>query len=243
MNKETPYRNQVEQTRKKIVREKSTSHEKAELPPRSRLHGQSQKKRNNKWKLKYPVIRLLVLFFILLPISIFSAYSYLNNETGEKDSRAVQSGGYEKINLEKNKPLVEESTRPVMIEEKSFKEEKADAAVLPTPLESKSMLSQGDTKNSPPPEMGSVKENRESPPASDDGDPQVLEQPHENQEQPENPAEENIVFHTVGQGENLFRISLKYYNSQNGMEIIRKANNLQGDEIKLGQVLKIPLGN
>lgn len=241
MNKETPYRNQVEQTRKKIVREKSTSQVGADLPPRSRLHGQNQKK-NNKWKLKYPVIRLLVLFFILLPISIFSAYSYLNNDTGEIDSRAIQSGGYEKINLEKNKPLVEESSRPVMIEEKNFKEEKADASVLPSPLESESMLSQGDTKNSPPPDTESVRENKESPTASDDGNP-VLEQPQESQEQPENPAGENIVYHTVGQGENLFRISLKYFNSQNGMEIIRKANNLKGDEIQLGQVLKIPLGS
>lgn len=240
MNKETPYRDQVEQTRKKIVREKNTSQVKADLPPRSKLHGKNQKK-NNKWKLKYPVIRLLVLFFILLPISIFSAYSYLNNETREIDSRAVQSGGYEKIYLEENKPLVEESQRPVIIEEKTFKEE--NASVLPSPLENEAMLSQGDSKNSPPPEMGSVKENKESLTVSNDSDTQVIEQSQGSQEQQGNPTGENIVYHTVGQGENLFRISLKYYNSQNGMEIIRKANHLQGDEIQLGQVLKIPLGS
>ena len=240
MNKETPYRNQIEQTRKKIVREKNTNQVNADLPPRSRLHGQNQKK-NNKWKLKYPVIRLLVLFFILLPISIFSAYSYLNNETDKIDSRAVQSGGYEKINLEKSEPIVEESSQPVMIEEKNVKEEEVDAPVLPSTLENEPMLSQGDTKNSPPAMTESVKENKKSPTAMNESALQIQEQPHESQEQPEKQSEENIAYHTVGQGENLFRISLKYYNSQNGMEIIREANNLQGDEIQLGQVLKIPL--
>jgi LysM repeat protein len=34
---------------------------------------------------------------------------------------------------------------------------------------------------------------------------------------------------------------LKYYHSKAGEDTIRKANNLKGNEIYLGQVLKIPL--
>lgn len=50
-----------------------------------------------------------------------------------------------------------------------------------------------------------------------------------------------IVYHTVQQGENLYRIALKYYHSKAGEETIRKANSLKGNEIYLGQVLEIPL--
>ncbi|MEH7276806.1 LysM peptidoglycan-binding domain-containing protein [Neobacillus vireti] len=52
---------------------------------------------------------------------------------------------------------------------------------------------------------------------------------------------ETVVYHTVKKGENLYRISLKYYHSKAGEEVIRKANNLKGNEIYLGQVLEIPL--
>lgn len=38
------------------------------------------KKKKSKWKIKYPVIRLLALFFILLPITIFSIYQYVSSD-------------------------------------------------------------------------------------------------------------------------------------------------------------------
>ncbi len=81
-----------------------------ELPPRSRVHHQKQKK--NKWKLKYPVIRLLALFFILLPITIFSIYSSIaRDKVGnilKTDGESTE--GFESINIEKydNNPIDEE---------------------------------------------------------------------------------------------------------------------------------------
>jgi LysM repeat protein len=53
--------------------------------------------------------------------------------------------------------------------------------------------------------------------------------------------EPQVIYHTVKSGENLYRIALKYYHSKAGEDIIRKANNISGNEIYLGQVLKIPL--
>ncbi|WP_053363984.1 LysM peptidoglycan-binding domain-containing protein [Bacillus sp. FJAT-27251] len=261
MNKEVPYRDEAERLRKKIERTPALALEdKKELPPRSRV--QANKRHNGNWKPKYPVIRLLVMFFILMPISIFGAYHYLNGQSGKVAGNAAETGGYEKINVERNSS---EREPRVEIEEKNLESKEAAAPITPAPLSRDSAASEAEgketsgsgmedipTENKP---AGQGKKNNDA--SAQEGQGQTVEQPEQTNE-PEQPAEEpeqtveqpeetadstKIVYHTVGQGENLFRISMKYYQSQSGMEIIRKANNLNGDEIQLGQVLKIPLNN
>lgn len=109
MNSEEPYRDQAERLKQRIekINEKVDTND--DLPPREHIH--RQKKKKIKWKLKYPVIRLLVLFFILLPIIIFSAISYRD---GAKKVNGVpkttdDSVGYETINIET--PNEEEETK------------------------------------------------------------------------------------------------------------------------------------
>lgn len=46
--------------------------------------------------------------------------------------------------------------------------------------------------------------------------------------------------HKVGSNENLYRISLKYYNSGDGVNKIKQANGLSSNEIVVGQTLIIP---
>nr|WP_282597681.1 LysM peptidoglycan-binding domain-containing protein [Bacillus sp. REN3] len=77
----------------------------------------------------------------------------------------------------------------------------------------------------------------ESNPAENRTDAGQVSKPAEDQ----SAAEETIIYHTVQPKETLFRVAMKYYNSQEGIAIIRKANNLQGNDIQAGQVLKIPL--
>ncbi|WP_428908963.1 LysM peptidoglycan-binding domain-containing protein [Niallia sp. Krafla_26] len=107
MNKERPYRDQAERLRQKLDKssfEKGQIVEREELPPRSRVHQKNRKK--NKWKLKYPIIRLLVLFFILLPITIFSIYSSLLKEPvgNVKETFGETSSGFEVIDIESSEP-------------------------------------------------------------------------------------------------------------------------------------------
>ena len=107
MNKERPYREQAEKLRQKIdidPFEEGEVVEREELPPRSRVHLQKRKK--NKWKLKYPVIRLLVLFFILLPITIFGIYSSLLERPGGDATKTggESSDGFEIIDIERPEP-------------------------------------------------------------------------------------------------------------------------------------------
>jgi LysM repeat protein len=212
MNKEEPFRNQAERLKQRIEKlNEETTEVRDQLPPREQIHREKRKK--TKWKLKYPVIRILVLFFILLPIVIFSAYSYLE-EGKSKGTKKVSgdSSGYEVINIEKS-------------ETESNTEKKIDETENP-PVENveESVEVQQSVNAETPVEASSSEQVNSSGQGSD-----------------KNALTQTVIYHTVKKGENLYRISLKYYHSKSGEEIIRKTNNLKGNEIYLGQVLEIPL--
>lgn len=102
MNKERPYRDQAERLRQKIEKMNEPIVKDSNLPPRSELH--RNKKKRTKWKLKYPLIRLLVLFFILLPIIFFSIYTYMGGNYFEVKKVSVSpNNGYETIDLDNSK--------------------------------------------------------------------------------------------------------------------------------------------
>jgi cytoskeletal protein RodZ len=105
MSKEEPYRDQAEKLKKRIEKYKEPVPEETLLPPRSELH--RPKKKKTKVKVKFPLIRLLALFFILLPITIFSIYTYLGNKHTGTVKTSVPVKGYETINIEKSngKPI------------------------------------------------------------------------------------------------------------------------------------------
>lgn len=48
-------------------------------------------------------------------------------------------------------------------------------------------------------------------------------------------------YHVVVPGDTLFTIAITYYHSKEGMEIIREWNQLDSDEVQLGQKLKVPV--
>ncbi|MFE4523214.1 LysM peptidoglycan-binding domain-containing protein [Cytobacillus firmus] len=236
MNKEDPYRDQAERLRKKIDRkqEKGDSGQKSALPPRSRIHQEKRKK--NKWRVKYPVIRLLALFFILLPITIFSIYQYissdksintgLNAESEEVDSETVVFATNDE----------DEVTIEVREEQETEKPEKAEET------QEKEAASGQQEKQAP---QKSDAEDKGSEPASDKQVNQTASESTDSSKtaetQEELKKEGRVVYHTVKPKETIFRIAMTYYKSQSGIEIIKQANNLPSNEIQTGQVLKIPL--
>ncbi len=102
MNKEEPLRDQAERLRKRIAKKDSSLPEvdaEGALPPRSRVH--QHKKKRTRWRLKYPIIRLLALFFILLPIVCFSLYTINeNNKKGETEPVSTEQENYETVNFD-----------------------------------------------------------------------------------------------------------------------------------------------
>lgn len=229
MNREDPYRDQAERLRKKIVKNIDSNENepvKEKLPPRSRHH--QQKKKKNKWKIKYPVISLLALFFILLPIAVLSIYHSLNGEGSSRSEKAnTTSSGFETVGYEDKKDdkgtkieVKEEPEKPKDDEAKNSNQAESDPSI-PTPR---------DPINGDKNDKGLTETSNES-------DNKATQEQSEKQEE----QKEEVIYHTVKSNENLYRIALKYYkSSQNGVEIIRKANNLNGTDIHVGQVLTIP---
>ncbi|TDL77022.1 LysM peptidoglycan-binding domain-containing protein [Rhodococcus qingshengii] len=215
MNKEEPFRTQAERLKQRIEKiNEETSEGRDKLPPREQIHREKRKK--TKLKVKYPIIRILVLFFILLPIVIFSAYSYLEEGKSNKTEKVTgDSSGYEVINFEKSETESSSVNKVVEEEDKSTVEIEEDTIEVQQPVSPETPVLD---------------------PVSEQGNNNIP-----NTDKNSSVSTETTITHTVKTGENLYRISLKYYHSKAGEEIIRKANKLKGNEIYVGQVLKIPV--
>lgn len=242
MNKEGPYRDQAERLRKRITMNASekTDNIKEELPPRSRVHRNKKVKKG--LKVKYPMIRLLALFFVLLPVIIFVVYTYAN--WGNSETTTASSGfetvGYGSNSDNQNKPdsevifeideqmdeNEEEQSAEVDEQQTAEKTEEKEAAQQTDEADSNKSDDQTSVQNKEPAE---VPKKQDEKPSKDKNT--------ENSEQ----AGGKIVYHTVKAQETLYRVSINYFSSSDGIEIIKKANGLTSNEIQAGQVLKIPL--
>lgn len=223
MNKEDPYRDQAEKLRQKIERQSEQqkelpyTNETGAMPKRSDLHRHKRKK--TKWKLKFSLIRLLVLIFVPLPLVIYSGYTYLEGKKLTDSNKS--SDTIETINFEKdqsNSKAVKNKDKNDQNSNKTSKEKQQTASNSPTETKTSNEEKQTDTKSSE-----SSNSNTQETPA----DQQSTEQ-------------KEVIYHTVQPNETLFRIAIKYYQSKSGVEKIKEANQLQTDNIYVGQVLKIP---
>ncbi len=224
MNREDPYRDHAERLRKKMDKASESTNsvkEKEELPPRSRLHREKRKK--NKWKIKYPVISLLALFFILLPVVIFSMSKYWDIDKPRNSNKAAttessfETVGFDEKEEEKGTTIEENQKVPNENPEPSNK------------VEEKPVLEQSQSN-----------EEEEIPSdqnMANDKSGEEVEQPGSSDKN----TGQDVIYHTVKKSETVYRISINYYNSPSGVEMIRKANNLKNDHIQTGQVLIIPM--
>lgn len=233
MNKEDPYRDQAERLRQRIEKVKEPNEQATGLPPRSDLHRQRQHHKKTKWKLKYPVIRLLVLFFILLPIISFSVYSYFDGmKHGGVKKTAGDPQGYETINFDKANKADKNQT-----EDQASKDE------------NKQIDTNAEQKENTKEEMQPAKQGNEAPPASQPSSVDQTNGTDKNGNAAGNTTgktepvapEKKLVYHTVQAQETIYRIAMNYYHSKEGVAIIKQANQMKTDTIEKGQVLKIPL--
>lgn len=213
MNKEEPTRAHAERTKKRIEKVQSGVEDHIDsngLPPRNEIH--QQKKKKTKLKLKYPVIRILALFFILLPIVSFSIYTINENKKTNPVGTVVNDrSDYEVVDVEVEKKD----------ETKADREE--DAQTSPNEL-----INQPTTVEDI--ELGGSSDISSTPDPKDKNSPAKKAN-----------KEVKFKYHKVQPDETLFKISMKYYHTQSGIDRIKDANGIQGNEILVGQTLKIPI--
>jgi LysM repeat protein len=217
MNDQKRLSDQAEGLRTKMIDEYKQEH--GDYPPRSEVH-KGQKSKKAKVKMKYPVIRLLALFFILLPICILSMNLYFNGENAQK-TQGDQVVGVDTVFIsngqESTNESEEENSSDSTVEEQDFSDQESEEVA---------------STNTP------SSENKEKVEQED----QVTEDSlQKNSEETSVEEYKEIKTHQVASGETLFTISIQYYNSKAGMEIIRTYNGITGNEIYEGQVLKIPI--
>ncbi|MFJ8067569.1 LysM peptidoglycan-binding domain-containing protein [Peribacillus sp. NPDC096447] len=260
---------QAGELRSRIERQKA----KTSLPKRSKVH--QNKKKKSKVKIKFPMIQLLALFFILLPIGFYTLYTYLQDRPvqGTKSDQVILSGEDNesipttataedlkekesaKAEEEKEKEEAEAKAKAKQeAEEKAkAKQEAEEKAKAEQEAEEKAKAEQeaeekARAKQEAEEKAKAEQEAEEKAKAQQIADEKARKEAAEKKKSAENVQAAKtdkegykVVLHTVQGQETLFRISMNYYKSQEGIALIKEWNGLNGNEISKGQVLKIPI--
>lgn len=205
---------QAEKLRTKMIDDYKEQH--GNYPPRGEVHRGTVKK--TKLKMKYPVISLLALFFILLPVLFLSIYFYHGNG-GKLSANGNYSPEGETVFISNQQHLIEEPDAKTMDEELSTpqEEEASTEGVKKITTKDVDQKIQGSQSNT-----------------------LTTDTSIESSKSKESEYRE-VKTHRVAAGETLFKIAIQYYNSRSGEEIIRQYNGIEANNIYEGQVLKIPL--
>jgi LysM repeat protein len=185
------------------------------LPPRSKVRRERKKK--GKFKLKYPLITVLSVFFISLPVVAYFVYkNYVANQAALLSfSKEEKETGYEVVDFAEPLDLTivsqEGNAKPDSeIEENQSAPLKEQARAVPSVRKSES----------PPPQK---------------------QQEEKTESWEEKKTSYKMIKHTVQGNETLFSIAMKYYHDVKGTKLIKEWNHLENGKIEQGQVLSIPI--
>ena len=236
-------KDQAEHLRTEAQKAESFDFGTSSLPSRKEVHG--RKKQKIKWRIKYPLLKILTFFFVLLIIFTFAMYSYLTpkgDSAGEnRETISVAEGESASSPDDVIIDIVEEEE-----DSKADKKEEEAAEVKEEEnAESKEEETKEETKEETP-QKPSASAPAAGKPAADGtagqgSDDKAGEGSNKDSGQSGNADGYKVVEHVVKAQETIFRISMNYYNSQEGIELIKEWNGLTNNNVRVGQVLKIPL--
>lgn len=171
-------------------------------------------KKKKKRKNKFPLIKILAAFFIAMPIAIYFLLPYLEKQKPISLTPQKKTSGFETVEVTKRINDVE-SNETIGSEQEKANDKEADSGDSNLPEEIEQPVEKSSVS------VSERKEKKDKKQDAKDG--------------------YQIVYHTVLPNESLFIIATNYYKSAAGIEQIKEWNHLKGDEIQVGQVLKIPL--
>jgi LysM repeat protein len=197
------------------------------LPPRSEIH--KDKKNKTKIRIKYPVIRLLALFFVLIPIFILS-YTFHFKDQLNTIAPKVSTENYDTIDFvnshSNNKEIVSENEDEMEDPTDDVQEVVREEEVQNGNASTEEQVAEENVGESGKPVTNT------SSTGSDKNETSTKDTTTQ---------EYKVITHKVAADETLFSISIKYYKSRAGEDIIRDWNNLEKTKIYEGQILEIPL--
>jgi len=217
------YKSEFEEDRKEI--NLGDRGAKSSITSRAELHRSARKPQKRS---RHSIINIILVLFTLIPVCILifvisNWYKPKGNEEVNVDNTTVQfetskntsSGKLDKTDIEVD--IVDNGNGQPEAGQNIETKPDPVPEVLPEP------------EPEPEPEPAPVPEKKP--------DPKPVPKPVP---KPEKKPVTGATSHTVAAGENLYRISLKYYKNGDGVDKIKQANGLKSNEITVGSKLVIP---
>ncbi|HHY71652.1 MAG TPA: LysM peptidoglycan-binding domain-containing protein [Bacillus bacterium] len=200
----------------------------SELPSRSEVHSKKEKKKT-KIRIRFPLIRLLALIFIII-VCLVATYNLWKDNVQLTNLSVAETRQGDKGNS--NIDVVEMKDHEV-----NFQNE----VEVVEPNEDVSNGTNGANVADASVTGQETVEADSQESAVTEKQPSTAENETTSVET-KKASNERIVYHKVKAGETLYRISMKYYKSRAGEDIIKRTNGLDGNgTVIAGQVLKIPV--
>jgi len=229
MNDHEKRSDQAEGLRTRMIDE--YKQENGKYPPRSEIHKGKDKK--NKPKLKYPIISILALFFILLPILILSLNLYYGSQEDESST--------DKLNLGEDRVYIPKIKQPDNQSIETEQSQNDNEVIEPETKGNTDPSDKNEIADESALTIETEEKQKESETVNSTNTTTNQETQSESNEKGSEKQYSEIKTHKVAAGETLFSIAIKYYNNRSGEEIIRQYNQFSGNEIYEGQLLKIPI--
>ena len=205
---------------KKDYREK-IEEDRQQIEVESELSRLSRSKHKAK-KGKSPLISILLVTFILIPLSVLFYVKFLYEPTPPKAQQVAVD--HEKVEMETNEAAKKQ-------EEKQEQQE-ADKEAEQAKLEAEKKAAEEEAKKAA--QLEAAKKAEQEAAAKKAAEQKAAEEAAKKQQQA------SAKSHTVQPGDNLYRIAMKYYGDPGAVEKIRAANGLTSDSIETGRTLVLP---
>lgn len=232
----------VEENLEEEVHPSDDSH----FPTREDFH--EYKKQRTK-KVRNPLFTTLAIIFPIIVIGVFFLLIYYTSEE-------IKHNNNQDVYIDKTSSADTDPVPSALVETKNDSNaDKADASAEEKEkkeAEKEKQRSKEKAEQKKKEQAAKEKAEREKAAAAKKREQQQLALQKQQEEKKRKEAEEKkkqekkpvrVIQHTVGPEENLYRISMKYYQNRSGEEKIKAYNHLKGNSVYSGQVLNIPLEN
>ncbi|UUD41258.1 LysM peptidoglycan-binding domain-containing protein [Bacillus pumilus] len=232
----------VEENLEEEVHPSDDSH----FPTREDFH--EYKKQRTK-KVRNPLFTTLAIIFPIIVIGVFFLLIYYTSEE-------IKHNNNQDVYIDKTSSADTDPVPSALVETKNDSSaDKADASAeekKKKEAEKEKQRSKEKAEQKKKEQAAKEKAEREKAAAAKKREQQQIALQKQQEEKKRKEAEEKkkqekkpvrVIQHTVGPEENLYRISMKYYQNRSGEEKIKAYNHLKGNSVYSGQVLNIPLEN
>ena len=241
MMKKDDYRTEFEVNRQEIDLDEENNNGK--IQSRTELHSKARKPKKNS---VHRLINILLVLFTLIPIGILAFVISNWFSPGDNLSPKAEDSQFHvetSKNTSEKKPDSSDKDAAIAEEDKLKKQELEKEAQAKKEQEEKEKIAkQKQEEQAKQEELAKKEEERIKTEQAEQAKKAQEEQAaKEREEQAKKEAEKPAArSHTVAAGETLYRISVNYYNSGDGVSKIMAANGLASNEIVKGQTLIIP---